>query len=1268
MLNKPFFTENELDDWVRAHATEAQGKVVELVYRLIAASVPRPTERRFPLADSVGQHGPDGKLATEIDFLPFVPAGASLWEVGTGINPGAKATSDYTDLTAAVPEAVRKEATFIFVTPLSGRRGWKGNWSPDQQEDWVGARRELGEWRDVKVIDGSVLIDWLRQFPSVARWFALQMGPATMPIDSPELRWMQLLAIGEPPPLIPDVFIANRGEACKRLDDLFNGAQPHLQLDTHYPGQVADFVSAYLASLDPDVMVERQARCLIVTSAESWMEATTLKEPHILVAEFDMTDTDSPRLLAAAKKAKHGAVYAGPIGGEPNPFRQSLPNPRSFQMEEALRKAGYSEQRARTLAQRSDRNLDSLLRCLQNLSAMPEWALRDDATDLAIAEMLGSWNEGSQADQEVGEALSGKQYGEWTASLREVAVARATPLTLRNNVWKMVARYEGWYALGPRISDKLLDKFEEQALKIFGEIDPKLELPPNQRFAANVYGKRLHHSESIRKGFADTVALLGSHPKSLTLSSKGKAEATVHLVVTKTLNSTDWMLWASINHYLPLLAEGAPKAFIDAIDKALDQNPCPFDEVFAQEGDGVIGENHMTGLLWGLESLAWDPNSLIRVTITLGRLAARDPGGKWANRPINSLIMIFLPWLPQTTASVEQRRTAISTLAKELPGVAWKLLLNTLPRVQQTSHGIHKPAWRDLGDLPWEKGVTQGQYWEQVSQYSDMAIELAIGDRGRTFELVQRIDDLPPPALEKMLAYLSSDAVLKLDEKAREPIWDELANVVTKHRKYRDADWAMLPEWVDKIAAVADAIKPNSLASQYARLFGNRDVELFEEPQNIEAQMLQLEGRREKAVSDVFAASGIEGILDLVATVEAPSRLGLSFGRVGTEKSDRDLLPSKLETDDKRLQAFLSGYIANSFQGRGNDWAAGVIDAKWTRSQVISFLVYLPFVPWAWDHAAPLLGEHEDQYWKRTGANPYETRDSLAPAILKLLKYERPVAALRLIYRESHSKRPIDSEITCDALIAAIRSKEEHRNMDGYELGQLIKALQKDPNAKREKLYTIEWGYSDLFVANRDIFPLATEERLASDPAAFSELIEYVYRAKGDESPKKEFTEAERRFGAAAWRVLREWHIPPGAKSDGAFDGDQLKAWVEVVLSRAKETDRLEACQSVIGKVLMHVPADPSGLWIHKYAADILNAKDADEMRAGLLNAFYNSRGAHWVDPTGAPERGLAKKYGDYASAVESAGYHRLAESLRNLAQSYFREAEDVVANANQED
>jgi hypothetical protein len=129
--------ENQLDEWVRGNARDAQGVIVELLYRLVAASSPKPKEKRFPLGDSIGQSGPDGILETDFSFSPFVPEGISYWEIGTGVNAGSKATSDYRALTEITPKEVKLKSTFIFVTPLSGRRDWQYTWKEDAQASWI---------------------------------------------------------------------------------------------------------------------------------------------------------------------------------------------------------------------------------------------------------------------------------------------------------------------------------------------------------------------------------------------------------------------------------------------------------------------------------------------------------------------------------------------------------------------------------------------------------------------------------------------------------------------------------------------------------------------------------------------------------------------------------------------------------------------------------------------------------------------------------------------------------------------------------------------------------------------------------------------------------------------------------------------------------------------------------------------------------------------------------------------------------------------------
>ena len=66
-----------------------------------------------------------------------------------------------------------------------------------------------------------------------------------------------------------------------------------------------------------------------------------------------------------------------------------------------------------------------------------------------------------------------------------------------------------------------------------------------------------------------------------------------------------------------------------------------------------------------------------------------------------------------------------------------------------------KPSWRNTIPDDWKEGVSDQEYWEQVSSYADLTVEMASDDMERLKELIDRLDKLTPTAFEKVLEYLS---------------------------------------------------------------------------------------------------------------------------------------------------------------------------------------------------------------------------------------------------------------------------------------------------------------------------------------------------------------------------------------------------------------------------------------------------------------------------------------------------------------------------------
>lgn len=897
----------------------------------------------------------------------------------------------------------------------------------------------------------------------------------------------------------------------------------------------------------------------------------------------------------------------------------------------------------------------------------PDWNQSAHAPDLVAANLLGAWNEGNEADLEIVNRLAKEEYATWIPKIRRTLHQRG-PANLKDGRWSIAERKDLWRTLGARVFDDDLDNLAQCAVTVLSERHPEFELPPNERFAANIRGKVLKYSPELRKGLAESLALLGVQPSDLKYCSQNKPENTAVLTVRKIFESADWVLWGSLDDLLPTLAEAAPDEFLTAVEKALQQVPCPFDELFSQEGSGFTGRNYLTGLLWALETLAWDDEFLVRVCVILGELADRDPGGNWANRPVNSLTTILLPCIPQTTAPFSKRRAALQTLRKEVPAVAWKVLLKLLPGETQTSMPTHRPSWRNTIPNDWNDGVTRIEYWEQVSYFAELTVEMASDDVDKLKEIVGQLDNLTRPAFDKILEYLSSKAVTNKPEDQRLGLWTQLTMFTRKHRRFSDAKWALSSELVSKIEGVADKLAPQNVLHLHRVLFSRYNHDLYEETGNFEAQDRKLEERRRQAAKDILDNAGMEAVVQFSKDVELPHQLGHSLGFVATAEFDDQILPAMLVTDDRKLSDFTGSYIWSRRHKNGWEWVDGLDRSAWSTDQMGQFLSCLPFTQETWSRAADWLGKFDREYWTRTNVSSFDASADNGIAIDKLIENGRPRVAIACLGRMLHGKRTIDVNQAVRALHAVGTSSEPLRSMDTYDITKIIKALQDDPETDPEDLFRIEWAYLPLLASySGDATPKTLENRLASDPDFFCEVIRCICPSKKELKRKEEITEQDKAIAQNAWKLLHEWRIPPGTQPDGTFLPDKFNQWLKQVRESCNESGHLEAAFEHVGQVLFHCQPDPTGLWIHHAVADALNDRGSKWMRAGYVNEDVNSRGAHYIDPTGGPERKIAQQYRQKAEDVENAGYQRFATELRRMAKGYDLEAERIIAEHRRE-
>ena len=201
--------------------------------------------------------------------------------------------------------------------------------------------------------------------------------------------------------------------------------------------------------------------------------------------------------------------------------------------------------------------------------------------------------------------------------------------------WRFVSHEEAWHLLAIRVTSSDVNRFQKISTGVFGEVSPAFELPVGERHMANIMGKVLSHSHTLREGMARSLALMGTQADRAR-NIAGVAYLPNRVVAGVLGRDQDWRIWATLNDQLPTLAEATPEAFLDAVECAQSTQPECFKELFAQEG-GALLENYHTGLLWALERLAWSQDHFARVAKVLAQLGELDPGGRSSNRPSGSL-------------------------------------------------------------------------------------------------------------------------------------------------------------------------------------------------------------------------------------------------------------------------------------------------------------------------------------------------------------------------------------------------------------------------------------------------------------------------------------------------------------------------------------------------------------------------------------------------------------------------------------------------------
>lgn len=1260
---------------------EARNRLPVLVRRLIRSTGRELQRVDFPAYGEVQRGGWDGLVEAKA-ATPWIPRGKSGWEVSTAKNPRRKADEDFKSRLAK-PAALRAEVTFVFV---SSRR-WpdKRNWEKDRKAD--------GHWKDVRALDASDLEQWIEASPEGQVWLAEQLGRKLddcMSLDRAWDRW----AVASDPPMTATMFgsavAAHRGTFVSWLQ------APNPERPFVVAADSKDEALAYLACLSQEAKLSERGADERRVLAEFRDRAVAIESAPILRTLAPSTSSFVPIVFDEETERelvhrRHHSIVVRPrnaVGREPDIALSPLGD-ETFR--KSLTAMGFEREDIHRLARESGRSPTILRRRLSKNDAIrrPRWAKDNEiARKLLPMALVGAWDDESPADREMLVSLSERPFHEFERDVRTLLGEEDSPVWLVGKHRGVVSQIDALFAIGPHVTSTDLDLFFDRAARVVSEPDPALELAPEKKWAAAVYGKTRVHSDALRTGICETLVLLAVHGNGLLPgwlgSGVGKrvSELVSRLLapagIEAPLTAETIM---SLDRDLPRLAEAAPDEFLRVLKADLNRRGSVFRGLLDSVETDLFTASPRAGLLWALECLAWSPPNLSRVVLILAQLAETRTDDNDAHKPIHSLEAIFQPSGAQTAAPLCRRIQTLKLLSQRAPDVAWQVCVDLLGA--RTGQESYRPKWR--GDASGAGGLaTPAESERSFLAALQLALDWPEGhDVARLGDLVQHLGVLSEANQNRIWSLVETWLAGRQSDADRAELRKRLRRFAFTATRGRGATAGGLRS---RAREMYERLAPKDPAARNAWLFAEHWIrdwpEDFDGTMGFSEREERIGERRTEVMTEIWSSEGLKGALSLLPSSNAAETVG-SFtsrcvlGRLDRAEVVRTCLASDLSTDpeiaDDKMDRFLRGFVGEVGEESREELLSNLAE-ELPQDEMARLLLCAPCSRPTWRIVDRQGREVQKTYWKSAVPHPgtQVTADEITELVDNLLGAGRPRAAFNALYLAWDAIETSQLTRLLSGIVAGPEPDRSIRLVGTYEICRAIESLNARTGVSRDEMADLEFVFFN--VLKHDEYGVPNlQRRLAEEPGYFTWLVALAYkRTDGREDPERwspglayspfffsgDVAANKRAFSRLAFSVLDEVKpIPGGSKAgESEIHAGRLLNWVLEARRRCSEIDRVDISDYCIGRLLARKPAANEGSWPALPICEVLETVATDGVASGFRTGVANLRGAVWRGEGGDQERELASQYRAWAEPLDTE-FPFVSQVLESIARRYDEEA-----------
>ena len=1151
----------ELSQWGKSR--RAEHELPELVGRLIRSELFAAGSIRAPSGNRIIEPGPD--IAVDAPRKTrHIPHGPSVWEVSTNSDFRNKAKKDLER--HRVPPGWRPEDTsFVFVTTQS----WQGG------NEWAFQQHSKHPWRSVIVLDATDLQGWIEEAPGVQIWLMDRMESYREGFQSLPQAVQEWGSVADPP-LHPSLFT---GSVERHFSDWHHWIQSTGETPLSIAGESRGEVLLFIQSLidrtrsnHPFVPIEG-----VCVSTEDGIHLLAASPPSDVVV---IPMNEEVRNVAIGHCGRLRVVL--PTTGQP---RVADPIVVSSAGREQVRKfllqGGYDAGRASQLARSSGGSVSVLRRLIhKDRNVAPDFELNKRYSQiLAAAGLFGIWDAGSAADRRVVLRLTGQRRDEkleeaWT----EILNLPETPVWMDGERRGVNSRLDTWQRFTERkITPQAVDRYFDAVSLALGQAP--LERPGDRILLPNDY-QSLRDSQvsgELLRGLAQGLVLLAEFGDRIDPRRVGPPVSDrVQQVAFDALKDITVERLRALHVVMPLLAEAAPEAFIEAMEADLDRSDSAQRallnfSLLDSEGKsthqflgGTSALVYRSSLMRAYETLGWFPEHAEPAIELLARLADEEISDHHGGQPRQSLVELLKPWHRGSMLDSERHCAVLRKLVANHPKWAFEFACKCLPTDHDIADGTNLPLWR--GRVDGADSVLPDKHRLAVYRTAaDVVVQYA--------------------GTSETTIFAAIDAVHRLAEKEAVGVWEEVAvwassgncndEFRTRLVRYLTAlaDGALFRDCREYNRKGARGVLKELSSFQAAApdlwVFDDDATTREHRPEDSGWQETEerLERKRRSTIQHVRESGGIGAILALVGEVRNTLRLGRVASQVLSTADIRNVARDAFQEGGDAARSPMRWFIQGLLDGIDDsevDSLAELIAATRFAEQTPHWLpcliARLPLELGA-DRADGLSGEALNHYWQQFDAGwraiPRRRKDWL---ITGLCSVGRPRAALLALRGAFEGARTESLQL----LLHALPQSNEER-LDQWAEEELVSSIQKRPDLSPVDAARIEFMFFDAY--KRQGMP-ALAKLVASDPSWFKEALMLCTQRRDHAKDPPDWE--ERREKAPEWLRFRayrlfEW-LPrlPGTTSSG-YDVEQGLAWTEAILAFAEEQNRREVAETLLG-------------------------------------------------------------------------------------------------------